>query len=81
LKDKYGIPQLHVSVEYDNNDDKMLKDFWEQYSEMYSKAGFSKIQLHDTKRNPGSENHEMGGVRMGKDPKTSMLNKWNQMHN
>lgn len=81
LKDKYGIPQLHVSVEYDDNDDKMLKDFWEQFSEMYSKAGFKNIQTSDTKRNPGSENHEMGGVRMGKDPKTSMLNKWNQMHN
>jgi choline dehydrogenase-like flavoprotein len=81
LKDKYGVPQLHVSVEYDDNDDKMLKDFWEQFSEMYAKAGFKNIQTHDTKRNPGSENHEMGGVRMGKDPKTSMLNKWNQMHN
>ena len=81
LKDKNGIPQLHVSVEYDDNDNKMLKDFWEQYTEMYTKAGFSNIQVHDTKRNPGSENHEMGGVRMGKDPKTSMLNKWNQMHN
>lgn len=80
LKDKYGIPQLHVSVEYDDNDDKMLKDFWEQYTEMYSKAGFKNIQVSDTKRNPGSENHEMGGVRMGKDAKTSMLNKWNQLH-
>ena len=80
LKDKYGIPQLRISVEYDDNDNKMLQDFYEQFSEMYTKAGFKNIQLIDTKRNPGSENHEMGGIRMGKDPKTSLLNKWNQLH-
>lgn len=80
LTDKYGIPQLRVSVGFDDNDDKMMKDFHEQFSEMYHKAGFTNIQLIDTKRLPGSENHEMGGVRMGKDPKTSLLNKWNQLH-
>lgn len=80
LKDKYGIPQLRISVKFDENDRKMMKDFHEQFSEMYTKAGFTNIQLHETHRMPGSENHEMGGVRMGKDPKTSLLNKWNQLH-
>lgn len=80
LTDKYGIPQLRVSVAFDDNDDKMKKDFHEQFSEMYTAAGFKNIQLIDTQRMPGSENHEMGGVRMGNDPKTSMLNKWNQLH-
>ncbi len=80
LKDKYGIPQLRISVKFDENDRKMMKDFHEQFAEMYTKAGFSNIQLHETHRMPGSENHEMGGVRMGKDPKTSLLNKWNQLH-
>ena len=47
---------------------------------MYTKAGFTNIKKIDTGRLPGSENHEMGGVRMGKNPKTSILNKWNQMH-
>lgn len=80
LKDKYGIPQLRISVKFDENDRKMMKDFHEQFAGMYTKAGFTNIQLHETHRMPGSENHEMGGVRMGKDPKTSLLNKWNQLH-
>jgi len=80
LKDKYGIPQLRASVPFDDNDDKMLKDFHEQLGEMYRKAGFTNIKLIDTQRLPGNENHEMGGIRMGKDAKTSMLNAWNQMH-
>jgi choline dehydrogenase-like flavoprotein len=80
LVDKYGIPQLRVSIGYDDNDEKVLKDFHEQFSEMYHEAGFKNIQPIDTKRLPGNENHEMGGVRMGKNPKTSMLNKWNQLH-
>lgn len=69
-----------MSVEFDENDMKMIQDFYTELSEMLEKSGFKNIQTSDTKRNPGSENHEMGGVRMGKDPKTSMLNKWNQMH-
>jgi len=80
LVDKYGIPQLRVSIGYDDNDEKVLKDFHEQFSEMYHEAGFKNIQPLDTKRLPGNENHEMGGVRMGIDPKTSLLNKWNQLH-
>ena len=80
LVDKYGIPQLRFSVKYDENDIKILHDFWQQFEEMYTEAGYKNIQKIDTKRLPGSENHEMGGVRMGKDPKTSMLNNWNQMH-
>jgi choline dehydrogenase-like flavoprotein len=59
---------------------KMVKDFYNELSEMLQKSGFTNIKTSDTKRNPGSENHEMGGVRMGNDPKTSLLNKWNQMH-
>jgi choline dehydrogenase-like flavoprotein len=81
LVDKYGIPQLRISIGYDDNDEKVLKDFHEQFSEMYHEAGFKNIQPIDTKRLPGNENHEMGGVRMGKDPKTSLLNNWNQLHN
>ncbi len=80
LKDKYGLPQLRVSVKFDDNDDKMLRDFHGQFEEMYTYAGFKNIRLIDTQRMPGSENHEMGGVRMGHEAKTSMLNKWNQLH-
>ena len=80
IKDQWGIPQLNIDVDYDDNDEKMILDFFEQFSEMYSKVGFVNIKTNDNKRRPGNDIHEMGGVRMGKDPKTSLLNKWNQMH-
>ena len=71
---------MNINVSYDNNDELMIKDFYEQYTEMYEKAGFKEIRTRDTKQAPGLDIHEMGGVRMGNDPKTSLLNKWNQMH-
>ncbi|OAQ38962.1 GMC family oxidoreductase [Pedobacter psychrophilus] len=79
-KDKYGIPQARFSVDFDENDEKMLKDFFKEFSDMFTKAGYSNIKTIDTKRVPGHENHEMGGVRMGRDPNTSLLNEWNQLH-
>jgi choline dehydrogenase-like flavoprotein len=48
---------------------------------MLERSGCKNIVLHDTKQAPGLDIHEMGGVRMGSDPKTSLLNKWNQFHN
>lgn len=78
--DRYGLPQLHISVEYDENDEKMIKDFHEQFAEMFAVAGFEEINRLDNQRKPGNENHEMGGIRMGNDPNTSVLNKWNQLH-
>jgi len=80
LKDKYGIPQLIVSCEWSENDDKMVVDYLEQSKLMFEKAGFINIKAEDTQSPPGSDIHEMGGVRMGHDPKTSLLNKWNQLH-
>ncbi len=79
-KDAWGIPLINFSVEYDDNDEKMIKDFFEQYTEMFTKAGFTDIKTSDSKQAPGLDIHEMGGVRMGKDPKTSLLNGWNQVH-
>jgi len=80
MKDKYGIPQLIVSCEWSDNDDKMVTDYIEQVKLMFEKAGFTNIKAEDTQSPPGSDIHEMGGVRMGHDPKTSLLNKWNQLH-
>ena len=79
-KDKWGIPQLNIDVDYDDNDERMIQDFFEQFSEMYTKAGFKNIRINDNKRRPGNDIHEMGGVRMGNDTQTSLLNKWNQLH-
>jgi choline dehydrogenase-like flavoprotein len=79
-KDPWGIPQLAINMSYDENDDKMTKDYIDQFTEMFTKAGFTDIKSSDSKQAPGLDIHEMGGVRMGNDPKTSMLNKWNQLH-
>ena len=80
LKDEWGIPQLVTSIDYDDNDIKSMNDFIEQGSAMLEAAGCKNIVSNDTKQAPGLDIHEMGGVRMGKDPKTSLLNEWNQMH-
>lgn len=79
-KDAWGIPLLRINVEHDDNDEKMIKDFFDQFTEMYQKAGYKDIQTRDTQQAPGLDIHEMGGVRMGHDPKTSLLNQWNQLH-
>ena len=80
-KDQWGIPLLVTSVGYDENDEKMVKDFLQQSSEMLEKAGAKNVSQYDTHQPPGLDIHEMGGCRMGKDPSTSLLNKWNQFHN
>ncbi len=79
-KDEWGIPQLITSVGYDENDERLLKDFLQVGTEMLDAAGCKNIRSWDTKQAPGLDIHEMGGVRMGKDPKTSLLNEWNQLH-
>jgi len=79
-KDAWGIPQLITSIGYDDNDEKLVQDFLTQSAEMLSVAGVENIVKHDTKQAPGLDIHEMGGCRMGNDPKTSLLNKHNQLH-
>jgi len=79
-KDQWGMPLLITSVGYDDNDDKMVKDFLEQGQAMLEAAGVKNINTNDSGQAPGLDIHEMGGVRMGKDPKTSLLNEWNQLH-
>jgi choline dehydrogenase-like flavoprotein len=79
-KDQWGIPLLITSVEYDANDERMCSDFLTQSAEMLDKAGCKNIRQVNNHQAPGLDIHEMGGCRMGSDPKTSLLNKWNQMH-
>lgn len=78
--DPLGLPQLITSVDYDDNDHKSREDFLEQGAEMLSAVGVKDISTYNSKQNPGLDIHEMGGVRMGRDPKTSLLNEWNQLH-
>jgi choline dehydrogenase-like flavoprotein len=79
-QDEWGVPQLITSIAYDDNDDKMAADFITQGSEMLEAAGCRNINGGNNHQNPGLDIHEVGGVRMGKDPKTSLLNEWNQLH-
>ena len=79
-KDQWGIPLLVTSVGYDANDEKMIADWRTQAAEMLEVAGCRDVQTRDNSQAPGLDIHEMGGARMGRDPKTSMLNSWNQVH-
>lgn len=79
-KDEWGVPLLVTSVDYDDNDEKLVKDFLDQGAQMLELAGVRDIRPTDSKQSPGLDIHEMGGVRMGKDAKSSLLNKWNQLH-
>jgi choline dehydrogenase-like flavoprotein len=79
-KDKFGMPQVITSVGYNENDEKTIKHFHQTASEMLEKGGFKNIRASDDHRNPGLDIHEVGGCRMGADPKTSIVNKWNQVH-
>jgi len=79
-KDAWGVPLLNISVDYDENDHLMKKDYIEQLTEMFTEAGFTNIKANESSQAPGLDIHEMGGARMGHDPKTSILNSWNQIH-
>jgi choline dehydrogenase-like flavoprotein len=79
-KDAWGIPQLVTSVAYDDNDERMIADFLRESRRMFEAAKFTNIQTFDNLKVPGLDIHEMGGVRMGADPATSLLNAHNQLH-
>ena len=79
-KDPWGIPLLVTDVAYDRNDELLMKDFMEQGAETLTNGGVRDVVVQNRNWAPGRDIHEMGGCRMGKDPKTSMLNKWNQLH-
>lgn len=78
--DPWGIPQLVTDVSYDENDERMIADFHRETKAMMERMGCRDIQLVDNRQNPGLDIHEMGGVRMGKDPQNSLLNEYNQLH-
>ncbi|THH40250.1 GMC oxidoreductase [Neolewinella litorea] len=78
--DDWGIPLLVTEVGYDENDEKMIADFLEESRKMLEKMGCTDLYSYDNEQAPGLDIHEMGGVRMGKDPRTSLLNEHNQLH-
>ena len=79
-KDDWGLPLVKVDFSFKNNEDKMMDDIKATSAEMLEKAGFKGIDAFNYNKPGGSTVHEMGTARMGKDPNTSVLNKFNQLH-
>ena len=79
-KDKWGQFVLAIDCEIKENEKKMRKDMINDAAEMLEAAGVKNIRTYDNGSYPGMAIHEMGTARMGNDPKTSVLNKWNQIH-
>lgn len=79
-KDKWGRPVLDTNCEYKENEKAMHKDMGIAIAEMMEAAGYKDVRIHSNMSFPGNTNHEMGSARMGRDPKTSVLNSFNQMH-
>lgn len=79
-KDKWGIPLPVLSMEYGENEVNMRKDMQQSAVEMLKAANMDWVEPFDYGLQPGTVIHEMGTARMGHDPKTSVLNKWNQAH-
>lgn len=79
-KDKWGIPIVHVDCELGENEHKMAKAIIEDGKAMLQSAGAMIMNTSDKPGTPGLGIHEMGTARMGKDPKTSVLNGFNQAH-
>jgi choline dehydrogenase-like flavoprotein len=78
--DKWGLPTLDIDCEFKENEFAMRKDMRNSGAEMLEAAGMKNVGSFDDLPAPGFCIHEMGTARMGHDPKTSVLNKWNQMH-
>ena len=75
-----GIPVLHFDVRYGDNEARMRSDMAVSAAEMLEAARATDIRTYDAPVTPGSVIHEMGGARMGRDRKTSLLNAFNQAH-
>jgi len=78
-KDKWGLPVLAIDCEIKDNEIKMRKDMMEDGKEMLEAAGLKNVTSYDAGYTMGMGIHEMGTARMGRDPKTSVLNGNNQV--
>lgn len=78
--DKWGRPLITIDCEFKENEKAMHADIGHTAAEMLERAGLKNIRISNEISFPGNANHEMGTARMGLDPKTSVLNSFNQMH-
>ncbi|MGI8599735.1 MAG: GMC oxidoreductase, partial [Chitinophagaceae bacterium] len=79
-KDQWGRPIIAVDCEFKENEKRMHADIATTGKEILEGAGFKDVAVNGSISFPGNANHEMGIARMGHDAKTSVLNKYNQMH-
>ena len=75
-----GTAYNNLDAEIKENEKAMRKDIKQQAAEMLESAGFRNVREYDNEYAMGLAIHEMGTARMGRDPKTSLLNKYNQLH-
>ena len=78
--DIWGLPKIVIDAEFKENEKKMKEDWKQQAAEMLENAGCKDINIFDSNAPIGRGIHEMGTARMGKNKKTSVLNKFNQIH-
>ena len=78
-EDKWGLPVLAMDAELKENEFKMRKAIVEEAKAMFEAVGVKNITTWDNGHEIGDGIHEMGTARMGNDPKTSVLNQWNQV--
>jgi choline dehydrogenase-like flavoprotein len=80
VKDKWGIPALRFHYQFGDNEHAMLHDMKETAQEMFEAAGFKILEVEERVLTEGWSIHEMGTARMGNDPKTSVVNQFEQSH-
>ena len=78
--DSWGLPTVSFDAEFGDNEWKMREDIKEQAFNMLTKAGLRDVEIYDDPKALGIGIHEMGTARMGRDPETSVLNGYNQVH-
>jgi choline dehydrogenase-like flavoprotein len=78
--DAWGIPALHVETRYSDKEFNLCRDAVDSASELAEASGFEVLASNAVPNPPGYSIHELGTCRMGNDPKTSVLNKWNRSH-
>ena len=78
--DRFGVPLMRFDVTFRDNELKMMDDARTQGEEMLRKAGLTNVTSKSEEHVPGEAIHEMGGARMGADPRASVLDKWSRAH-
>ena len=79
-KDPWGLQMVKIDFQYHQNEQAMTKDIHAEIVNMLTSAGFTNIRPYSYLAPGGSAVHEMGTIRMGRDPRSSVLNGFNQMH-